>query len=56
MPLAALLPLPGVVVENPASAADVAADWPLVRTTLEAALGNLARMRERRRTGDGAPT
>lgn len=46
VPLSALLMLPGVVVENPASAADVAAEWPLVRKTLEAALANLARMRE----------
>src|SRR5262245_60516704 len=46
VPLSALLTLPGVVAENPASAADVAAEWPLVQETVEAALANLARVRE----------
>lgn len=45
VPLSALLLLPGVVVERPASATDVATEWPLVRTTLEAALANLHQMR-----------
>ena len=45
VPLASLLTLPGVVVENPASAADVASEWPLIKSALEAALANLHRMR-----------
>jgi uncharacterized protein (TIGR00255 family) len=45
VPLSSLLMLPGVVVEKPASAAEVATEWPLVRSTLEAALAHLHQMR-----------
>ena len=41
-----LLLLPGVVNEEPASAADVEADWPLIEQTLQDAVENLAHMRE----------
>ena len=43
--LEALLPLPGVVDERSNQTWDPAEDWPLVGSTLEAALENLARMR-----------
>lgn len=43
--LAALLPLPGVVNEEPLFLHDVDADWPIISRTLEAALEALARMR-----------
>jgi uncharacterized protein (TIGR00255 family) len=40
-----LLPLPGVVNEDPLFLHDVDADWPIIRRALEAALESLARMR-----------
>ena len=43
--LQTLLALPGVVVPNPDRAADALSFWPRIRTTLTAALDNLARMR-----------
>jgi uncharacterized protein (TIGR00255 family) len=46
VPVQFLLTLPGVVVENPVTADDAERDWPLIRTTLEAAMVNLAKMRE----------
>ncbi|MBI2825979.1 MAG: YicC family protein [Planctomycetia bacterium] len=45
LPLESLLLLPGVASEQLTPKADVSADWPLVKRTLEAALENLARMR-----------
>ena len=45
VPFAALLTLPGVVVENPTTPAMAEEEWPLVRETLEAAMQNLAQMR-----------
>lgn len=44
--LAALVQLPGVVREAGLTAEDLQRDWPLVRETLEAALANMAHMRE----------
>ena len=43
--LEALLPLPGVVDDASGEAVDAAADWPVIETTLKAALENLGRMR-----------
>ena len=45
VPLAQLLLLPGVVIENPTSPAEAEEEWPLVRETLVAAMENLAQMR-----------
>lgn len=45
VPLAQLLLLPGVVIENPTSPAEAEEEWPLVRDTLVAAMENLAHMR-----------
>ena len=45
VPLAQLLLLPGVVIENPTSPAEAEEEWPLVRETLTAAMENLAQMR-----------
>jgi uncharacterized protein (TIGR00255 family) len=45
VPLQDLLQLPGAIVETQRSAADVEEDWPLIRSTLEAAMQNLASMR-----------
>jgi uncharacterized protein (TIGR00255 family) len=44
--IADLLPLPGVVDDHSASALDLDHDWPRISRTLEAALANLAHMRE----------
>jgi len=46
VPLAAFLPLPGVIRESSAVGREVAADWPLIRSVLEEALSNLADMRQ----------
>jgi uncharacterized protein (TIGR00255 family) len=46
VPLAQLLLLPGVVIENPTSPAEAEEEWPLVRETLVAAMENLAHMRQ----------
>ena len=43
--LAALLALPGVVIENPTSPAEAEEEWPLVRDALESAMQNLSQMR-----------
>jgi uncharacterized protein (TIGR00255 family) len=43
--LEALLPLPGVVDDASGEAVDAAADWPVIETTLKAALESLGRMR-----------
>jgi uncharacterized protein (TIGR00255 family) len=43
--LEALLPLPGVIDDASGEAVDAAADWPVIETTLKAALENLGRMR-----------
>jgi len=45
VPLEALLLLPGVVDDQCSGAGDVAAEWPLISQTLEAAMENLTRMR-----------
>jgi uncharacterized protein (TIGR00255 family) len=45
VPLESLLQLPGVVVESERTAADAEQDWPAIRSTLEAAMHNLAKMR-----------
>lgn len=45
LPLDSMLLLPGVASEPLIPKADVSADWPLVKDTLEAALANLAHMR-----------
>lgn len=45
VPLASLLLLPGVVIENPTSPAEAEEEWPLVREALTAAMENLAQMR-----------
>lgn len=45
VPLASLLLLPGVVIENPTSPAEAEEEWPLVREALLAAMENLAHMR-----------
>ncbi|HEX7379993.1 MAG TPA: YicC/YloC family endoribonuclease [Pirellulales bacterium] len=45
VPLAHLLVLPGVVIENPTSPAEAEEEWPLVREALVAAMDNLAQMR-----------
>jgi uncharacterized protein (TIGR00255 family) len=45
VPLASLLLLPGVVIENPTSPAEAEEEWPLVRDALESAMQNLAQMR-----------
>ena len=45
VPLASLLALPGVVVENPTTPAMAEEEWPLVREALEAAMQNLSQMR-----------
>lgn len=45
VPLASLLLLPGVVIENPTSPAEAEEEWPLVREALVAAMENLAQMR-----------
>ena len=50
IPYGALLALPGVVVEHAVSSTELAEDWPLIKSTLEAALANLAHMR--RKEGD----
>lgn len=44
--LDALLMLPGVVNEDPRTQADADQDWPLIKETLEAAMQNMAKMRE----------
>jgi uncharacterized protein (TIGR00255 family) len=41
----ALLALPGVIDQDGRSNADVSAEWPLVRETLQAAMENMAKMR-----------
>jgi uncharacterized protein (TIGR00255 family) len=46
VPLAQLLLLPGVVIENPTSPAEAEEEWPLVREALVAAMENLAHMRQ----------
>jgi uncharacterized protein (TIGR00255 family) len=46
VPLAQLLLLPGVVIENPTSPAEAEEEWPLVREALLAAMENLAHMRQ----------
>ncbi len=43
--LETLLQLPGVVEENVRGLADLECDWPLVKETLEAAMGNMTHMR-----------
>jgi uncharacterized protein (TIGR00255 family) len=43
--LEALLPLPGVVDDSSGVAIDATADWPVIESTLKAALQNLGRMR-----------
>jgi uncharacterized protein (TIGR00255 family) len=45
LPYGSLLALPGVAVEQTLSSAELAEDWPVIESTLEAALENLARMR-----------
>lgn len=45
VPLAALLALPGVVDDALGTTVDAAADWPIIERTVQAALGNLGRMR-----------
>jgi uncharacterized protein (TIGR00255 family) len=45
VPLETLLSLPGAVVENPNRTSDAAAQWPLIKKTLAAAMQNLAKMR-----------
>jgi uncharacterized protein (TIGR00255 family) len=45
VPLAELLTLPGVVIENPTSPSEAEEEWPLVREALVAAMQNLAQMR-----------
>lgn len=45
VPLASLLSLPGVVIENPTSPSEAEEEWPLVRDALESAMQNLAQMR-----------
>jgi len=40
-----LLELPGVIIENQAGSFEVERDWPLVRETLEDALGRMTKMR-----------
>lgn len=45
VPLASLLLLPGVVIENPTSPAEAEEEWPLVREALLTAMENLAHMR-----------
>jgi uncharacterized protein (TIGR00255 family) len=45
VPLAQLLMLPGVVIENPTSPSEAVEEWPLVREALVAAMENLAQMR-----------
>jgi len=45
VPLESLLSLPGVVDEAAGNKSDAAADWPLIRRTVETAMENLARMR-----------
>ena len=45
IPLESLLPLPGVVEDHSATAFEPEDDWPVIRATLEAAMGNLAHMR-----------
>ncbi|MGA2618154.1 MAG: YicC/YloC family endoribonuclease [Thermoguttaceae bacterium] len=45
VPIAALLPLPGVVDDRAATAFDPEADWPAVCAAVEEALRNLAHMR-----------
>ncbi len=44
-PLASLLLLPGVVIENPTSPAEAEEEWPLLRDALVEAMQNLAQMR-----------
>lgn len=45
VPLASLLALPGVVVDQAQTRHDVSADWPLIHQTIVEALDNLASMR-----------
>ena len=45
IPLESLLPLPGVVEDQTAMAFEPEDDWPVIRATLEAAMGNLSHMR-----------
>ncbi|HET6880628.1 MAG TPA: YicC/YloC family endoribonuclease [Pirellulales bacterium] len=45
VPLAQLLMLPGVVIENPTSPSEAEEEWPLVREALVGAMENLAHMR-----------
>lgn len=45
VPLASLLLLPGVVIENPTSPAEAEEEWPLMREALVEAMNNLAHMR-----------
>ena len=45
VPIESLLTLPGVVDDQTATVSDPEADWPLIRTTVEAAMTNLAKMR-----------
>jgi uncharacterized protein (TIGR00255 family) len=47
IPYGALLELPGVVVEHAVSSTELAEDWPLIESTLNAALENLASMRSK---------
>jgi uncharacterized protein (TIGR00255 family) len=47
VPVESLLMLPGVVDDQTANLFDPEADWPLIRSTLEAAVENLAQMRTR---------
>jgi uncharacterized protein (TIGR00255 family) len=47
IPYGALLELPGVVVEHAVSSTELAEDWPLIESTLNAALTNLANMRSK---------
>ncbi|HEX4130723.1 MAG TPA: YicC/YloC family endoribonuclease [Pirellulales bacterium] len=44
-PLESLLSLPGVISEHVPSADDAERDWPVIHSTLEAALENLSKMR-----------
>jgi uncharacterized protein (TIGR00255 family) len=45
IPIENLLTLPGVIAENPTTPEDAEKDWPLIRSTLEAAMENLFKMR-----------
>lgn len=45
VPIEALLPLPGVVDDQSGRILDLEEDWPVIQSTLEGAMANLARMR-----------